>query len=73
MVYAAIHHFGGRTKPHVIRAKNAKALALPGGPRRSVNHPGSNIPARPFLTITPAGESKIVRAGEEFLRGAIDS
>ena len=72
VVYAAIHQFGGQTKPHVIRAKNAKALALPGlGFRKSVNHPGSKIPARPFLTITAAGEAKIIRAGEAFLRSVI--
>lgn len=73
--YAAIHEFGGRTKPHKITARFAKALAIMGGRfvgrkeigaafkglrgnarasaidgnvtfRRSVNHPGSNIPAR---------------------------
>src|SRR6185295_20097515 len=26
VVYARIHEFGGRTKPHKIEAKNAKAL-----------------------------------------------
>ena len=71
VVYAAIHQFGGRTKPHVIRPKNAKALATPYGPRKSVNHPGSEIPARPFLTISPAGEGKILRAGEAYLAGVI--
>jgi len=71
VVYAAIHQFGGRTKAHVIRAKNARALATPYGPRKSVNHPGSVIPARPFLTISPSGEGKILRAGETFLRGVI--
>lgn len=72
VVYAAIHQFGGKTRPHVIRAKRAKALALPGiGPRRQVNHPGSTIPARPFLMVSPAGEAAIVRAGESFLRAVI--
>lgn len=71
VLYAAIHQFGGQTKAHVIRAKNAKALAFGGVFRKSVNHPGSKIPARPFLTISPAGEQKIVRAGEAFLRGVI--
>lgn len=49
--YAAIHQYGGITKPHVIKAKDKKALAWPGGkhPVRQVNHPGSKIPARPFL------------------------
>lgn len=72
VVYAKIHQFGGKTKPHTIRAKNGKALALPGGVfRRSVQHPGSVIPARPFLVISPGGQAEIVRAGEAFLRGVI--
>ena len=53
VVYAAIHQFGGTTAAHVIRPRNKKALAWPGGPgpRKSVNHPGSKIPARPFLVV----------------------
>lgn len=73
--YAAIHEFGGRTKPHVIRARHAGALAFPktalgstllvrnrkGQVRKSaynrglivltqeVHHPGSVMPARPYL------------------------
>jgi phage virion morphogenesis protein len=51
VVYAAIHQFGGKTKAHVIRPKKGKALMWPGAahPVKSVNHPGSDIPARPFL------------------------
>lgn len=83
VVYAAIHEFGGTTKPHVIMPKHAKALAwlrgggegmdfsdrstfkqsggwtTKGGQRlgaegalqfaRIVHHPGSRIPARPFM------------------------
>mgnify|MGYP002087891713 FL=1 len=52
--YAAIHQFGGKTGPRIIRAKKGKALKIPGiGFRRSVNHPGSVIPARPFLGVGP--------------------
>lgn len=56
--YAHIQEYGGKTSPHVIEAKRAKALAFPGsGPgakdglifRRSVNHPGSRMPERSFL------------------------
>lgn len=48
--YAAAVHEG--TRPHVIRARNAKALKFPGPDgrpifRRSVNHPGTR--PRPFL------------------------
>lgn len=53
LVYAAIHQFGGKTKPHVIKAKTKRALSFGGIVVRQVNHPGSNIPARPFLRLTP--------------------
>lgn len=52
-IYAAIHQFGGKTRAHVIRAKNKRALSFGGIVVRSVNHPGSDIPARPFLRLTP--------------------
>lgn len=46
VVYAAIQEFGGTTAPHVIRARNAKALHFNGIFRKSVKHPGSTLPAR---------------------------
>jgi phage gpG-like protein len=60
--YAAIHEFGGRTRPHKIVPRKAKVLSWRGksGARqyaRSVNHPGSNIPARPYLV--PALEKNL--------------
>jgi phage gpG-like protein len=56
--YASIHQLGGRTKPHKIVPTNKRALFWPNAahPVRSVNHPGSNIPARPFFPITATGE-----------------
>lgn len=54
-VYAAIHQFGGKTAAHVIRPVKKKALAFGGTVRRQVNHPGSDIPARPFLPVTADG------------------
>lgn len=54
-VYAAIHQLGGQTRPHVIRPRNKKALAFNGRVVKSVNHPGSNIPARPFLPVDAQG------------------
>jgi HK97 gp10 family phage protein len=65
VVYAAIHEYGGRTKPHLIRPRKAKALSWQGEggeifTRRSVNHPGSVIPARPYLH--PALESRRAQA-----------
>lgn len=51
--YAQIHNRGGKTKPHEIRVRRAKALKFAGKGgdvfRRKVNHPGSNIPKRQFI------------------------
>ncbi len=51
--YAAIHEYGGQTKPHQIFPKNGKALAfMMGGNQvivKSVNHPGSKMPERSFM------------------------
>ena len=55
LVYARIQNFGGKTKPHDIIARNGKSLAFTKGGKtvlcRSVHHPGSDIPARPFMVI----------------------
>ncbi len=56
--YAAIHQLGGRTRPHVIRpGPGVTALAFTIGGRKvfakSVHHPGSLVPARPFLPFGP--------------------
>ncbi|MBN6077379.1 phage virion morphogenesis protein [Aggregatibacter actinomycetemcomitans] len=59
--YAAIHHFGGQTRPHVIKPVFKKALVFGGVVRKSVKHPGSRIPARPFLTLTAQDEQNILR------------
>ncbi len=69
-IYGAIHQFGGKTRAHVIRPKNKKALAWPGGrhPARSVNHPGSNIPARPFLGISRQDRDRILEVVSDHLR-----
>lgn len=52
--YAAIQEFGGRTPAHDIAPDKAKALAFTVGGRRVfariVHHPGSTIPARPYLS-----------------------
>ena len=61
VVYAAIHQFGGRTPPRTIRPRRKKALFWPGArhPVRSVRHPGSQVPARPFLGLSP-GDSRAI-------------
>ena len=51
MVYARLHQEGGQTKAHDIRPRNTKALAFLGICRKLVHHPGSKIPARPFLGV----------------------
>lgn len=64
--YAPIHQFGGKTRAHTIRARRKKALAFNGRFAKSVNHPGSDIPARPFLMLTPAGQEEISQAVQEY-------
>ena len=63
LVYGAIHQLGGRTPPRTIRPKRKRALYWPGAahPVRSVNHPGSDIPARPFLGIDDQDRAAIRR------------
>ena len=69
--YAAIHQYGGKTRPHKITAKSGKALHFQIAGKNifaaSVNHSGSNIPARPFFPVlngklTPAAEKLILAA-----------
>lgn len=54
VIYAAIHEFGGKTRAHRIEPRRKKFLHFFSGGQeifsRGVNHPGSRIPARPFLT-----------------------
>lgn len=72
-IYAAIHQFGGKIPPHTIRPKEKKALAFGGLVRRSVNHPGSVIPARPSMpvridgTLYPQEQSLIIDAINDYL------
>lgn len=83
--YARIHELGGTTRPHEIRPKNKKALHfwVGGGGAggfhgygmsevvtRVVHHPGSKIPARPYLRralreMTPQIRAEIRQAVRE--------
>ena len=65
MVYAAIQHMGGTTKAHKIFPKNKQALAFGGRFAKHVNHPGSEIDARPYLPIN--GDGELQSDGEERL------
>lgn len=69
VAYAAIHQFGGKTRPRVIRPKNKKALRTPFGIFKKVNHPGSKIPARPFLMVQPEDWTEIGHAVNDYLTG----
>jgi phage virion morphogenesis protein len=73
VVYAAIHQFGGQTKPHVIKPKFKRALAFGGVVVRQVQHPGSKIPARPFLALTPEDGDDLVRDAEDWLAAQMPS
>lgn len=66
--YAAIQNFGGKTGPHVITPRNKKALAFGGRVVKRVNHPGSVIPARPFMTISEGGMDDILGHTNSYLR-----
>jgi phage gpG-like protein len=61
--YAAIHNFGGRTRPHIILPRKKQALFWPGAdyPVARVNHPGSVIPARTFMGLGSAEKADVVR------------
>lgn len=66
--YAAIHQFGGTTRPHVIKPRDKRALAFGGVIVRQVNHPGSRIPARPFLALTDGDLDDMLEVTEDFIR-----
>lgn len=69
VIYAAIHQLGGRTSPRVIKPKNAKALFWPGAkhPVKSVQHPGSKIPARPYLMVQDEDWTEIKNVINDYL------
>ena len=71
VVYAAIHQFGGKTKPRTIRPRRKKALFWPGAghPVASVQHPGSDVPARPFLGVDDRDRPVIERIVVRHLEG----
>lgn len=46
------------SKPHVIQARNKKALAFAGRFAKKVNHPGTK--PRPFMVISDRGQSDIL-------------
>lgn len=72
LAYAAIQQMGGKTRAHTITARKGKALAFGGIFRRSVHHPGSKIPARPFLALDVSDERQIQASVIAFLTGRLN-
>jgi phage gpG-like protein len=68
-IYAAIHQLGGRTSAHDIFPIRKKALKTPFGLFKKVRHPGSNIPARPFLGLSSENSSEIVEIINDWIMG----
>jgi len=68
-VYGAIHQLGGKTGPRTIVPVKGKALYWPGAahPVRAVKHPGSNIPARPYLGLSRENSDEIVEMANRYL------
>jgi phage gpG-like protein len=51
VVYSRIHQEGGQTGAHEIRPKRKGALYFNGRCASRVRHPGSKIPARPYMGV----------------------
>ena len=68
-VYGAIHQLGGKTGLRTIIPVNGKALYWPGAahPVRAVKHPGSNIPARPYMGLSRENSDEIVEMANRYL------
>jgi phage virion morphogenesis protein len=68
-IYAAIHQLGGKTGPRTIRPKTKRALFWPGAARpvKSVRHPGSNIPARPYLGVGERDRARLLEAAQHYM------
>jgi phage gpG-like protein len=72
LVYARIQEIGGKTRPHIIQAVDAKALRFWGKDgltfRKLVHHPGSKIPAHYYMRNTLIRERDILlKFLEEYL------
>lgn len=69
--YAALAQFGGKTKPRIIRPRLTRALRFQIGGitvfAKSINHPGSLVPARPYLGVSAEDEQRIIEDAEDYL------
>ncbi|KGT95307.1 hypothetical protein NG99_04625 [Erwinia typographi] len=71
VIYARIQNQGGKTRPHEIRPKYKQALRFNGRYAAKVNHPGSTVPARPFLTLTGEDMQDIAQSIDDWLTGGL--
>lgn len=75
--YARIHQQGGETSAHVILPRHKRALAFNGRLVKRVNHPGSKIPARPYLpadaagTLQPTTQAGVTRLANAYLASLV--
>jgi phage virion morphogenesis protein len=67
--YAAIHQLGGKTAAHLIMPRNKKALKTPYGIFKKISHPGSAIPARPYLGLSTENSDEIIGMINEYIAG----
>jgi len=67
--YGAIHQLGGKTPARIITARVKKALYWRGArhPVKSVKHPGSVFPARPFLGIGKEDKEEVLNIVNDYL------
>jgi phage gpG-like protein len=69
--YAALAQFGGKTKPRIIRPRLTRALRFQIGGifvfAKSIKHPGSLVPARPYLGVSAQDETRILEDAEDYL------
>lgn len=72
VIYARIQNQGGKTKPREIRPKYKKALYFNGRYAAKVNHPGSDVPARPFLTLTDEDMQDVAQSINDWLTGGLE-
>lgn len=60
LVYGAVHQEGGQTKAHEIRPVSKKALSFGGRIVKKAHHPGSKIPARPYMGVPADFDRRIL-------------
>jgi phage gpG-like protein len=60
LVYGRIHQEGGKTGAHTIKPRLMKALRFNGRYAKKVNHPGSEVPARPYMGVPKDFERRVM-------------